>query len=74
MHGKAMGKVTLRSLPAWGPTSMQALRVRGFLMFTAAFVVLGTEKALNRELMNEAIKMGTYTLQREHPELLNALA
>lgn len=31
-------------------------------MFTPAFVVLGTEKALNRELMNEAMKMGTYTL------------
>lgn len=32
-------------------------------MFTAASVVLGTEKALDRELMNEAMKMGTYTLK-----------
>lgn len=29
MHGKAIGKATLRSLPAWGPTSMQALRGQG---------------------------------------------
>ena len=46
---------------------------RGFLIFTAAFTVPGTEKVLSRELVNEAMKMGTCTLQREHLELLNAL-
>lgn len=30
MRGKGMGKVTCRSLPAWGPASMQALRSQGF--------------------------------------------
>lgn len=36
MEGWRMSKVTCRSLLAWGPTSMQALRGRGFLMSIAA--------------------------------------
>lgn len=57
-----MGTVTFRSLPAWGPTTTQALRGRAFLMFTAASTVPRTDKVLNRELVNEARKMGTCAL------------
>lgn len=62
-----------RRLPAWGATGTQALRGTGFLMFAAAFQVPETEKVLNRELVNEAMTLGTCTLQRRHWELLSTL-